>query len=104
MPDVGPAKSEEEIVASVKAWTAGKDVVDMIRSIREVYHGHNLIKLDDKYMDPSKRLSAKEARVVFLRTVKSIHPDKQAHETDTVRLEAKVVFEALHDKFEAYCG
>ena len=96
--------TEEEVVAAVKAWCTGKDVVDMIRTIPEVYHGHNLIKLDEKYMDPAKRLNAKEARVAFLRTVKSIHPDKQAHESPTVQLEAKVVFEALHDKFEAYSG
>ena len=94
-------RSEEEIIAAVKAWCAGKDVVDCIRSIREVYHGHNLVMLDDKYME-ERCLSAKEVRVAFLRTVKSIHPDKQAHESETVRLEAKVVFEALHDKFEVY--
>ena len=94
--------TEEEVVANVKAWTRNKDVVDMIRSIREVYHGSNLVQLDAKYLDPTKTLSAKECRVAFLRTCKSIHPDKQAHESETVKIEAKVVFEALHDKYELY--
>jgi hypothetical protein len=94
--------TEEEIVANVKTWSRGKDVVDMIRSLKAVYHGHNLIQLDAKYVDPSKTLSAKECRVAFLRTCKSIHPDKQAHESATVKIEAKVIFEVLHNAYELY--
>ena len=94
--------TEEEIVDRVKAWARGKNVVDMIRSLKDVYHGSNLVHLDAKYIDPSRTLSAKECRVAFLRTCKSIHPDKQAHESETVKIEAKVIFEALHDKYELY--
>ena len=98
---LSPVLTEEEIVDRVKAWARGKNVVDMIRSLKDVYHGSNLVKLDAKYIDPTRTLSAKECRVAFLRTC-GIHPDKQAHECETVKIEAKVIFEALHDKYELY--
>ena len=101
-PPSGPTLTEDEIVANVKVWSRGKDVVDMIRSLKEVYHGSNLIQLDAKYMDPRKTLNAKECRVAFLRICKSIHPDKQAHESESVKIEAKVIFEVLHNSYEMY--
>jgi hypothetical protein len=60
--------SEDEVVSAVLKWSAGRDVLQLIRSIREVYHGSNLVQLDAKYMDASKPLNAKEVRVAFLRT------------------------------------
>ena len=104
-PTMPIASTFEEVEAQVKKWCQGKNVIDMLGHIPEVYHGTfrgNLGPFAANKRKPDSEFTYAMIRKAYLKVVKDIHPDKQVKESKIVQFEAKAVFEAVSDAMEKY--
>ena len=98
------ASLEAAIENSIMSWARGKHIVDLLNSVRTVYHGY-VGELGNEWIIgyANGSLTPSQIRKAYMSTVRYCHPDKQQNDaTELIKLQAKKVFSVLSEAYNMY--
>ena len=95
------ASLENAIEVSIRNWATGKHIVDLLNTVRSVYHGYVAELGNDWTIGYSNgTLTPSQVRKAYISTVRHCHPDKQSSAaTILIKEQAKKVFSVLTEAY-----
>ena len=98
------ASLEAAIENNIMTWARGKHIVNLLNSVRTVYHGY-VGDLGNEWIIgyANGSLTPSQIRKAYISTVRYCHPDKQSNDaTELIKLQAKKVFSVLSEAYNIY--